>query len=80
MDCFWLPLLISDFYLWVKLHEENNFILYWVEKIVFGDQLVNVFVLQFQVDLQSFVVSLVICAPIVKDSLNIFMEIASNSL
>lgn len=47
---------------------------------MFVDQLVNVFVPQFQVDLQGFVVPLVIRAPVVKNSLNIFMDIASNNL
>ena len=63
---FWLLLLLNDFYLFVKVHEENNFVLYGGKKIVFVDQLVHIFVPQFQVDLQGFVIPLVICAPIVK--------------
>lgn len=58
--------MITHFYLFVKVHEENNFVLYGGEKIVFVDQLVNVLVPQFQVDFQGFVVPLVVCAPIVK--------------
>lgn len=33
---------------------------------MFVDELVNIFVPQFQVDLQGFVIPLVICAPIIK--------------
>lgn len=51
---------------------------------MFVDELENVFVPQFQVDLQGFVVPLVICATIVKHeknfNFNIFLEIASNNL
>lgn len=39
------------FYLFVKVHEENDLVLYGGEQVVFVDQLVNIFVPQFQVDL-----------------------------
>lgn len=39
-----------DFYLFVKVHEKNNLVLYGGEKVVFVDQLVNIFVPQSQVD------------------------------
>lgn len=38
-------------YLFVKVHEEYDLVLYGGEKVVFVDQLVNVFVPQSQVDL-----------------------------
>lgn len=39
------------FYLFVKVHEENDLVLYGGEQVVFVDQLVNIFVPQSQVDL-----------------------------
>lgn len=39
------------FYLFVKVHEEYDLVLYGAEKVVFVDQLVNIFVPQSQVDL-----------------------------
>lgn len=52
-----------DCYLFVKVHEENDFVLYGGEKVVFVDQLVNIFMPQSQVDLQGFVIPLVIRVP-----------------
>lgn len=40
----------SVFYLFVKVHEEYNLVFYGWEKVVFVDQLVNIFVTQSQVD------------------------------
>lgn len=38
------------FYLFVEVHEEHDLVLYGREKVVFVDELVNVFVPQSQVD------------------------------
>lgn len=48
-------------HLLVKVHEEDNFVLNGREEVVFVDKLVDIFVSQPQVDLQSSVIALVIC-------------------
>lgn len=48
-------------HLLIKVHKEDNFVLNRREEVVFVDKLVDVFVSQPQVDLQSSVVALVIC-------------------
>jgi hypothetical protein len=50
-------------HLFIKVHEEHNLVFYGGEEVVFVDQLVNIFMLQSQVDLQGSVVPLVICIP-----------------
>lgn len=52
-----------NIYLFVKIHEENNLVLDGREKVVFVDQLVNIFVPQSQVDFQSSVIPLVVGVP-----------------
>lgn len=42
--------MFSVFYLFIKVHEKYNLVLYWREKVVFVDQLVDIFVSQSQVD------------------------------
>lgn len=48
-------------HLLVKVHEQNNFVLNRREEVMFVNKLVDIFVSQLQVDLQSFVIALVIC-------------------
>lgn len=50
-----------EVHLLVKVHEEDNFILNGRKEVVFVDKLVDVFVSESQVDLQSSVIALVIC-------------------
>lgn len=47
-------------HLLVKIHEQNNFVLNRREEVVFVNKLVDIFVSQPQVDLQSSVIALVI--------------------
>lgn len=42
--------MFPGFYLFVKVHEEDDLVLYGGEEVVFVDQLVNIFVSQSQVD------------------------------
>ena len=50
-------------YLFIKVHEQNDLVLYGGEEVVFVDQLIHVFVPQPQVDLQCPVVALVVRVP-----------------
>lgn len=48
------------FYLFVKIHKQDNLVLDGGEEVVFVNELVNIFMSQFQVDLQSTIITLII--------------------